>query len=35
MEEAVYKKNNNFQNISSGVSESLAALGNFLLDFKK
>lgn len=35
MEEAVYKKNNNFQNISSGVSESLTALGNFLLDLKK
>ncbi len=35
MEENVYKKNDNFQSIKDCVSESIIALGKFLLDFKK
>ncbi len=35
MDENVYKKNANFQSVSSNVCESLIALGKFLLDFKK
>ena len=35
MDENVYKKNNNFQTIRTCVSESLIALGKFLLDFNK
>ncbi len=35
MDENVYKKNADFQSIRSSVSESLIALGKFLLDFMK
>lgn len=35
MDENVYKKNACFQSISNHVSQSLTALGKFLLDFKK
>lgn len=35
MDEFVYKKNDNFQTISTNISESLIALGKFLLDFQK
>lgn len=35
MDENVYKKNNDFQSVSKCVSESLIALGKFLLDFNK
>lgn len=35
MDENVHKKNDNFQHISSDLSESLISLGKFLLDFKK
>ena len=34
-DEAVYKKNSNFQYISSDLCEAIIDLGNFLLDFKK
>ena len=35
MDESVYKKNDNFQNVKSILSESVVALGKFLLDFHK
>lgn len=35
MDENLYKKNNNFQNVRTSLSESLIALGKFLLDFMK
>ena len=35
MEENVYKKSSQFQQISSDVSESIVGLGKFLLDFQK
>lgn len=35
MKENVYKKISEFQTISSEISNSLTALGNFILDFKK
>ena len=35
MDECAYKKNNNFQDISNKVSESIIELGKFLLDFNK
>ena len=35
MDENSYKKNNNFQHISSFISESILSLGKFLLDFNK
>ena len=35
MDENVYKKNNDFQNVSSNISASIVALGKFLLDLKK
>jgi len=34
-DEAVYKKNANFQYVSSDICDSVIALANFLLDFKK
>lgn len=35
MQEDVYKKSDKFQNVSKHICESVIALGNFLLDFKK
>lgn len=35
MDENSYKKNNNFQSVSSYTSEAIITLGKFLLDFKK
>ena len=35
MDENVYKKNDNFQSISTDISESIQGLGKFLLDLKK
>ena len=35
VDEAVYKKNQNFQYVSSDICDSIIDLGNFLLDFKK
>lgn len=34
-DEAVYKKTNNFQYVSSDICDAIIDLGNFLLDFKK
>ena len=35
MDEQNYKKNKQFQDVANHVSDSLVALGNFLLDLKK
>lgn len=35
MNENVYEKSANFQNVSSNISQAILSLGNFLLDFKK